>query len=199
MILKIDWYFVRRTLIFFGATVLLSVGLVFFGLQLEKMNYENYKQGESNLRTTHQLYENMVNDIDLLEQYTSEFNEFKDSGLVGGERRLSWIESLDATNSVLKLPQLTYTLLPREGYTREGLNPGRGVELSSSPMELSIGMLHEEDLFALLEGLGMSISTLFTVDSCIIRLLGVPGKSLDTRKANLNANCVVRWINIDVK
>ena len=62
-----------------------------------------------------------------------------------------------------------------------------------------MSLLHEEDLFALIEGLSLSISNLFTMDSCQISLIGQVGKSFDTKKPNLSANCVIRWISIDVK
>jgi hypothetical protein len=196
---KIDWYFLKRPLIFLFIAIVLSVALILLGQQYEDASYEDYKKGEANLRTTHQLYKSMVNDIDLLEQYTRKYSDYKASGLVGGERRLSWIESLESTNAVLKLPSLSYNLLSQEGFLRDGLTAGRSVSINSSPMELSMSLLHEEDLFALIEGLGLSIRNLFSVDGCSINLMGKAGGSLDTQRANLNSSCVIRWISIDVK
>jgi hypothetical protein len=66
-------------------------------------------------------------------------------------------------------------------------------------MDLSIGMLHEEDLFALLEGLRLSISSLFTVDSCSIIRQGTVARSLDTRRTNLRSQCTLRCVTIDAK
>ncbi len=196
---KIDWFFLRRTLIFFLVAIIFSVSIVFLGWEYEAGKQEEYQKGADNLRTTHRLYKNMVNDIDLLEQYTTKYTDYKSTGLVGGERRLSWIESLESTNSVLKLPQLSYRLLPQEEFSRPGLKVERNVELKSSPMELDMSLLHEEDLFALLDGLSLSISNLFTVDSCELALQGAVGKTFDTQKPNLKAKCVIRWISIDAK
>jgi hypothetical protein len=69
----------------------------------------------------------------------------------------------------------------------------------SSPMDLTIGMLHEEDLFALLEGLRLSIRNLFTVDSCSITRQTPVDRSLDTRKANLRTQCTIRWVTINAR
>lgn len=189
----------RRTLIVVAISIAFSVAIVLFGFQFEADKYERYKKGESNLRTTHKLYKNIVNDIDLLEQFTVKYTDFKASGLVGGERRLSWIETLESTNSVLKLPKLTYNLSPQEGFSRSGLNPGRNVVVNSSSMELDMSLLHEEDLFALFEGLSLSIKNLFTIDSCEISLTGDVGRSFDTKQANLSSTCIIRWITINVK
>ena len=165
---KIDWFYLRRPLILLLISLILSALVAAAGFQYESSKQEEYDTALATLRSTHQLYNNMVNDIDLLEQYRSLYSDYKASGLVGAERRLSWIESLDATNQVLRLPALQYSLKPQEGFDRPKFKQKRGVEVMSSPMELRMGLLHEEDLYALLEGLRLSIRNLFTVDSCTI-------------------------------
>ncbi len=196
---KIDFYFLRRPLIFLLVAIIFSIVLVMLGWQYEDSEYDAYQKGTQSLRTTHDRYKNLVKDIHLLEQYTAKFSEYKASGLIGGERRLSWIESLEKTNSLLKLPKVTYNLLPQEGFNRPGFKVERQVEVKSSPMELKMSILHEEDIFTLFDVLGSSISNLFSVDSCSVSLQGQVGKSFDTKRANLNSTCVIRWINIDGK
>jgi hypothetical protein len=97
------------------------------------------------------------------------------------------------------MPMLTYSLSPQEEFKRPGFILKRGVDVKSSPMDLSMGMLHEEDLFAVLEGLRLSIKNLFTVDSCEINRNSDVNKSLDTKQANLRTNCTIRWVTIDAK
>lgn len=196
---NIDWVSLRWPLLMFAIAVLVSAGLGYVGLRVEESAHQEYEQAVSSLRSTHQRYRELVNDIDLLEQYRNLYTEYKATGLVGKERRLSWIESLESTNGVLRLPTLTYNLLPQEDFERPDFKVRQGVDVNSSPMDLSMGLLHEEDLFALLEGLRLSISNLFTVDSCTInRDTGVE-RSLDTRNTNLRGKCTIRWVTIDVK
>jgi hypothetical protein len=194
---KIDWFYLRRPLIILAVAVLISVAVVLVGYQYEKAQNEEYQTSLSTLRSTHKLYSSIVNDIDLLDQYRSLYSEYKSSGLVGQERRLSWIESLESTNQVLRLPTLGYSLNPQETFVRPGFLLKRGVSVMSSPMVLTIGLLHEEDMFALLEGLRLSIQNLFTVDSCSITRSTPVGRSLDTRQSNLNSNCSIRWVTIN--
>ena len=196
---KIDWFYLKRPLIIFTVAILLTAAMVVAGYQYENLQHEEYEKALSTLRTTHKLYTNMINDIDLLEQYRNLYNGYKASGLVGEERRLSWVESLESTNQVLRLPTLTYNLQPQENFQRPGLKVDRGVSVLSSPMELTIGMLHEEDLFALLEGLRLSIKSLFTVDSCSMKRTSSINNSLSTKKVNLRTSCTIRWVTIDAK
>ena len=183
----------------FVLSMIVAVAVVFIGQQYEAMQIKKYESAVSTLRTTHKRYADMVNNIALLEQYRKLYSGYKSSGLVGEERRLSWIESLETTNQVLKLPVLTYNLLPQEKFIRPGLNVNIDVEMNSSPMELSMGLLHEEDLLAVFEGLRLSIKNLFTVESCSLKRNGGIGVSLNTKGINLTSKCTIRWVTIDVK
>ena len=98
---------------------------------------------------------------------------------------------------MLRLPTLTYKLQAQESFERPGSKVKRGVVVQSSPMELSMGLLHEEDLFALFEGLRLSIRNLFTVDACRLRRQGSVDRSLQTRGSNLSGSCKIRWVTID--
>jgi hypothetical protein len=193
----VDWFYLRRPLIILVVTAIVSFAVAVVGYEYEKAQREEYQVAMSTLRTTHQLYRNIINDIDLLDQYRNLYSEYKSSGLVGEERRLSWIESLGSTNEVLRLPTLTYNLNPQEEFARPGLKVQRDVLVKSSPMDLSIGLLHEEDLFALLEGLRLSIQNLFTVDQCRITRQSPVNRSLETKNPNLRSQCTIRWVTID--
>ncbi len=196
---KIDWFYLRRPLIGFALTLILSVALVMIGQQYEEAQLEKYEQSVSTLRSTFKLYKGIIEDIDLLEQYKNLYSGYRSTGLVGDERRLSWIESLESTNQVLRLPTLTYNLLPQEDFKRPGFKVKRGVEVNSSVMELSLGILHEEDIFALFEGLRLSIKNLFTVESCTVTRNSAIDTSLNTRKANFGSTCNIRWVTINAK
>jgi hypothetical protein len=194
----VDWRFLRGALIFLLLAIIVAAALAYFGLLYEEQRAGEYRQQETRLTRTHRKYEQLVRDLDLMEQYTNLFNEYKSSGLVGDERRLSWIESLEAVNSRLRLPKLAYNLMPQEDFRRPGFKPPRFVSVKSSPMQVTMELLHEGDLFSLMDGLEQEISNLFTVDSCRLRLKGQVGKLFDTRKPNLTGECVIRWITIDV-
>jgi hypothetical protein len=194
---RVDWFYLRRPLIILAVAAIISSAVAVLGYEYEKAQREQYQVAMSTLRTTHQLYSNIINDIDLLDQYRNLYSEYRSSGLVGEERRLSWIESLGSTNAVLRLPILTYNLNPQEEFTRPDLKVQRDVLVRSSPMDLTIGMLHEEDLFALLEGLRLSIQNLFTVDQCSIVRQGPVQRSLETKNTNLRSQCTIRWVTID--
>jgi hypothetical protein len=74
-----------------------------------------------------------------------------------------------------------------------------GVILKSAAMVLSMGLLHEEDLFSVFEGLRLSIKNLFAVDSCVLSRGSRIDQPLNSRKINLTATCVIQWVTINAK
>ena len=196
---KIDWLYLRLPLIMFGLSIMVAAAVAIVGYQYEMAQINKYESAVSTLKTTHKRYADMVSDIALLDQYRNLYSGYKSSGLVGEERRLSWIESLDTTNQVLKLPTLSYSLLPQEKFIRPGLKVSSDVKMNSSPMELTMGLLHEEDLMAVLEGLRLSIKNLFTVESCSLTRSGEISNTVNTQDTNISSKCTIRWVTIDVK
>ena len=197
MIGGIDWFYLRQPILMLLVAIIVASALAAAGWYYEQAREEEYQEALSTLQSTHRIYANIVNDIDLIDQYRSLYNEYRASGLVGEERRLSWIETLESTNQALRLPKLAYALNPQGEFERPNFRAKRGVSVKSSPMELNMGLMHEEDLFALLEGLRLTIDNLFTVESCEIRRETPIGRSLETRRPNLNSTCVIRWVTID--
>tara|TARA_B110000259_G_scaffold39748_1_gene45389 strand:+ start:855 stop:1454 length:600 start_codon:yes stop_codon:yes gene_type:complete len=196
---KVDWSYLKPPLILFGVVLLIATLMIFVGAQYEKLHQTQYEQSLSTLRTTHTKYTKIINDIDLLEQYRNQFSEYRANGLVGSERRLSWVESLESTNETLQLPNISYHLLPQEAFNRPNFRVKLGVDIKSSIMDLKMSLLHEDDLFTLFEGLRQSIKTIFTVESCSVNRTSPVSSSLDTQSANLSSSCQLRWVTIDVK
>ena len=196
---KIDWRYLQQAIIVLILAVIVAVLMAIAADRYRTTQKNGYDQSLATLQSTYRDYNQLVNDIDLLEQYRTLFIGYKSTGLVGDERRLSWIESLKRTNAKVRLPLMRYQLRPQEKFQRPGLTLKNGVALSSAPMMLSMDLLHEEDILTVFETLRLSIQNLFTVDSCILSRRGAVGRSLDTQRANLSANCVIRWLTIDVK
>lgn len=196
---KIDWQYLRQAMIIFTLAIVIAVLMGITADRFRVAQQHKYQQSLAALESTYREYSGLVKDIDLLEQYRTLFIDYKSSGLVGDERRLSWIESLERTNGRIKLPKMTYRLMPQDKFERPGFKLSKDVILTSAPMVLNMELLHEEDIFSVFEGLRLSIKNIFTVDSCILSRKGLIGRPLDTQRANLTASCVIRWVTINVK
>ena len=196
---KLDFDFLKHTLIFLVVAIILSLAFIFGGLQFEQAKYEEYTTTRSSLEQTHLKYKKLVDDLDLLQLYRESYKGYKENGLIGAERRLTWIETLEAVNDDLKLPKLTYALSPQEGFKRPKFIHDKKILVNSTPMLMNIDLLHEEDLFKVFNGIQERIDNLFTIEQCTLSRKQSSGALLNTRSANLNSNCLMRWITVDVQ
>ncbi len=195
---SIDWRVLRRPLIILGVSLLLSAAMFIGAQEYESQQQQQYQQSLSSLRTMHRQYKTLVDDIALIDEYRGQYTSYLDSGLIGPERRLSWIESLESSNTVIRLPTLKYDLQPQGGFNRPDLKVPRDVIVRGSPMDLNLSLLHEGDLFAYFDALKDSISTLFSVDSCTITRTKFDSP-VNTKSPNLSSKCRLQWVMIDAK
>jgi len=196
---KLDFNFLKNSLIFLAVAVMLSLAFIFGGLQFEQSKFDEYSKTRSSLERTHVKYKKLVDDLDLLQLYRESYKGYKQNGLIGAERRLTWIETLEAVNDDLKLPKLTYALAPQEEFKRPKFTHDKKILVNSTPMLMNIDLLHEEDLFKVFNGIQERIDNLFTIDQCTLSRKQSSGALLNTRSANLNSNCLMRWITVDVQ
>ena len=103
----------------------------------------------------------------LYKQYLSDYRKFIDKGLIGEEKRLSWIEELEAVNKNMALPKLSYAINPRETIELKHIkNRNKKIKINVSEMQIQAGLLHEGDFFTLLQKLEQNAVGFYSLKSC---------------------------------
>ncbi len=145
-------------------------------------------------------YRNTINDQALYSEYVERFKKMEDLGVVGGEKRLSWIETLQKLNGYLKLPMLKHKLF-RQAQVLVEEEPDAPIPLSTltlykTDMYLEAGLFHELDLIKILKGLEKA-KGLFNLRGCKLELVESK-KVLSVKDANIQAECMLEWYSINV-
>ena len=187
----------------------LSVFIVFAGLAGALVYYSSARFDQVNdtyhseRRKFNQLtrdYRTAIQEEAVYRAHVDQFEQFTENGYIGEERRLSWIEALQAVNRELKLPVLKYDIRPRQATelrdTDFVLNDK--LTLYESVMQLNLGLLHGGDLFVLLSELKKRASGLFEVRGCDLRLASAE-LQFDAQHPNVNALCELAWYTIGVE
>ncbi len=135
-----------------------------------------------------------------LRQFHSEETELKerglllkrlqDSGILGEERRLDWMEQLRNTQRDLRLPGLKYEFAAQAPLNR---TTPSGYAWFNSPLRLQMRLLHEGDLLNALEHIQREARAMVIVRSC---QLAPPTTAGERREfvAPLNADCNMDWL-----
>ncbi|MCZ6773047.1 MAG: hypothetical protein O7G83_13870 [Proteobacteria bacterium] len=194
---KPDWSILRGSLILFVVCVLASTAMLAGSFQFRQKMEREYQSNHSRFRNASQQYLAVDEEERIIEEFYPEFVRLYRAGLLGGERRLSWLETLREAGDAIKIPELTYKIEAQRP-TKTDFDVRLGsYELYSSPMNLSIGLLHEGDLFQLLNALDRDALGQYSVRSCNFKMTEGEIK-LDPHVANIKADCLLDWLTIDL-
>jgi len=126
---------------------------------------------------------------DEVRQAIDEYARLVDTGLVGPEQRLLWVETLDNERKRLGIDNIRYEILPQRPYTTES---GDGINWMESRMRLTMELPHGQ---ALLDLLG----TLLTVPSAVVQTRQCQLERETTPDAPIRATCELAWLTLRIQ
>ena len=125
-----------------------------------------------------------------------DYRRLVDRGLVGEERRLDWVDQINAIRNARKLLNVTYSIEPQRPVDYPGLAGAGEVEFLASPMRLEMSLLHEEDLLRFIGDLRNAISAYVVVRSCTMERLAEPPSTDRGVAPRLRATCDLDLVTI---
>jgi len=177
-------YLLRHTLLPFAtvaaALLLLGASVWYHGEQEKR-----FAEASANRAAVHRNYEALVFRRKLVERYHRRYEEFRELGFIGMERRLDWVEILRKTSLDLTLPHVRYAIEPQLQVVApvESLMAGETIQIHLSHLSLQAGLVHELDLLRFVDELQRNAPGLIKVDSCEMEW---QGDRSDTLKAGAN-------------
>lgn len=193
---KIDWGILRGAMIVLLASLLVSGGLVMGGYSFEEAMAKEFKRDQRRFLNISRKYLAVDEEEQAIREYLPRFQALERRGIVGEDQRLSWSEALRAAGLRLKVPSIRYSIDPQESYTPVRPISAGSFSINASPMLLTMGLLHEEDLFRLLDTLGTLAPGFFTVEECSLAPSGRGIQLTDPKRPNLRAECKLDWVTL---
>lgn len=191
------WRGIRGALIFFVLSVVACAAMILGASAALDDATAEYGIRKKRLDQARTRYLQLDEEMATVDAYLPRFRRLAQTGFLGEERRLTWIEALRNAAERLELPELRYHLSPRQSHSLPDFPIDTGpYRIHASEMQLTMGLLHEGDLFSLLAELDRHALGLYSVTYC--RLRRVERESWDDpARANLNAECVLRWYSLE--
>ncbi len=192
----IDWSVLKKSLIFLlsslGGGALLVGQSYYFSDSLARQLKKDNAQAQANQAK----YFAIEQEEQMLREYYPDFIKIHQSGMIGHERRLDWIDGLKRLGQDIKLPDLSYTIASQEQYIPEFELQHDGYKLYKSSMTLNIGLLHEIDFFHLFTKLDQASLGFYTVSKCNFQASNKI--SFSKGAANIKTTCVLDWIIMEL-
>lgn len=192
----VDWSILKGSIIMLCVSISVGISMVlgsyYFKSDLNKQYIKNNKKFKSISRR----YLDVDQEEKLLNEYYPVFVDLYNSGVIGREQRLNWIEALRKTGESTKLPSLTYEISSQQEYKPSFQINYNGFSIYSSSMRLNLGLLHEGDLFKVLEDLDKNAEGIYSVTECKFRP-SAKGITFSANTANITTTCLLQWLTIN--
>jgi hypothetical protein len=130
-----------------------------------------------------------------IERYVEPYQQLERAGIVGDEKRISWIDALRTANSEVDLYGVEYQLEPQQAYAFKKEAAADSLPVNQSVMKLRFELLHEGDLMRFFQALAAQNVGRFTVNECKLQRLPV-SLAVPVNQPTLKAECEVAWITI---
>ncbi len=195
---KIDWTVLR------GAVGVFSICLLVSGILLGASDYfrdemeTEYRNHHARFRDVSRKYLAVDEEERIIEQTYPKFVHLYESGILGPEHRLSWIESLRSAGEEIKLPEIGYRVNSQLVYAPEFPLALGAFDVHASEMQLSLGLLHEGDLQSLFSALDRDAEGLYSVSRCEANRINEQTE-FDPAQPMISATCRLTWFTVDLK
>jgi len=192
---SIDWRLLRNSALVLVIALGISGALVYGGLDAAEHARLIHKGEKNRFQAARARYLTLDDEARIIQEFAPRFAEFVDAGLIGEERRLSWVETLRTVARGLKVPALRYEISSQEKVTPEYPIPPGSFGVYGTQMRLRMGLLHGADLPAVFLALSEAAKGLFTVSGCsITRPYAESMRDINPSEPNLTVDCRLTWL-----
>lgn len=190
----IDWSVLRGPVLFGVVSLALSVLLIGGGQWYHDQMKAAYDKEQRRFQSNSRRYLSVDDEERLIATHLPRYRELERQGLIGEEQRLAWAETFRSVSARLGLPEARFEIQPQKAYDPPVPVATGGLKTYASPMRVSLGLLHEDDLFRFLDALAAEAPGRFGVERCALRRAGT--LQADPTRANLEAECELLWVTI---
>lgn len=181
--------------------LMLAGGIYYYADIMNTQMARNLQVARGNLQLARTNIDQIEDEEATIIEYIGRYQELETDGVVNPEDRLQLIERITEIRedndlfpiSVNIGEQLSMELL----YDQFEQDPGGPININSTTLELSLPLLHENDLTRLLDGL-LNTPGLYMPQECIISLSNPNATNFIVLAQHQRANCVVSWFTFNV-
>lgn len=182
----------RGPLILLLAALAAAAGAIYYTHILRQQAQAALLQQQNQLREAETRMQRSGDEKLIIVQYVDKYKQLQQSGFIGDEQRINWLDSLRTANERSDLFGVNYGIEAQQAYPYAAeLNPGQ-ISLRQSVMKLEFRLLHELDLLRFFEALRLQNAGLFHLDQCTLRRTEASGAV--RYQPNITASCQLAWI-----
>jgi hypothetical protein len=151
---------------------------------------------QSQLREAQNRFQRSGDERDLIVRYKPLYEALRETGLIGPEQRINWLDALRTTNQETRLFGAEYQITTQQPYPHaQELNAPR-LGMAQSLMKINLRLTHEGELLRFFRRLEAQRAGAFDINECLLERSASADAPL-AAQPNLRAECELAWITIN--
>jgi hypothetical protein len=191
---------IKKSLAAFIVVLLLMVTIVIMSDVYKTRASDENVQVMREMRSWRNKIDEANKNNQILVQHEDTFKRLVDESVIGEENRLSWVEVVQNVVESRKLTSVKYDIASRVLLDKKLLDKKyKDIDVFRSVMSLDMKLIHEGDLFVMLNALKNEAKGLVTVDKCDIELVNKninEGVIAQGDTVNMSAYCELSWYTL---
>lgn len=193
----IDWTILKKPLVIMSVCFVIASALIASSYYFKRGLKTEYDTNKTIFQSISRKYLDVDQEEKVLRENYPKFVTLYNKGIIGQEKRLNWIETLRKAGETIGLPSLSYSIESQEEHVPDYTVNYSGYTLYRSSMELSLGLLHEGDLFKFIDYINRHADGIYTISECKFNKSGNQ-VVYEKDRTNVSASCLLYWITIDL-
>jgi hypothetical protein len=182
----------RGPLLLLAAVIIAAAAAVYYTHTLQLQAQATLNQQQNLLRDAQARMRRSGDEEAIITQYVDKYRQLQQSGFIGDEQRINWLDALRMANERTDLFGVNYGIEAQQNYAYAAeFNPAP-MALRQSVMKLEFQLLHELDLLRFFDALRNQNNGLFHLDRCALRRTEATGAI--RYQPNIAASCQLTWI-----
>ena len=194
---KVDFSLLKMQIIFIGITFLLTTSVIVSIHFINETTNEHLELANQRLsEASGKLHQRMVS-IKIYKQWNASFSILKGFSFQKSDK-LRWMEKIQEQSDQLHIPSVVYNIKASHIDPQLKGKIKGNYTLYSTDIKVVVGLLHEEQLLDFFDHLVQSELGVFTINQCDL-LLNEKEKGFQKGKANITAQCLIKWYEVSPK
>ena len=183
-------------------SIAVVVLIVMFSKQYWDDAVAENKQAEQRLLQAKQKYRQAIDRRIVLKEYEKRYEALNKVNIVGNENRIDWINLIELIVKNEKIPYVSYKI-DRQTQVNDKATAMKypGLNIYKSVMTLDMRLLHEGDLYTVINGLKAKAKGLFDISSCDVKRNKIIKTSIieEAQASNFTTSCKLNWYTFEPK
>ena len=177
--------------------VALIIWLFFYQSYYSKS--ELYEQMNSQLSAEVKRFNSLNNQNEIAIEYKEKFESYMPVSQYENENRLYWLDVLKKIRIKHKIPSLKYSFTSRKSYNfKDGILKKKGLKVYVTDTLLSMGLMHEADLTAVIRDIQNIKKSVHVITSCKLKRLSKNSNKSRSGSPNIDAACELKLFTFKV-